>query len=464
MEAVQNGLLPAVAIKGQPAEMKLADRMEHYKIPGVSIAVINDDRLEWTQGFGVKEAGQAEPVVPGTLFQAGSISKPVAAMAALRLVQEGKLDLDADVNEKLKTWKIPDNEFTKEKKVTLRELLSHTAGMTVHGFPGYASDGPIPTLVEVLNGTKPANTPAIRVDMTPATKWRYSGGGYTVMQQLLMDVTGKTFPEVLRENVIDRIGLESSTFEQPVPQRWKARAATPHVGGKPANGRYHIYPEMAAAGLWTTAADLAMFAIDIQKSLASTSNRVLSTSNARLMVTPVMNAYALGLSVEGEGDSARFSHGGVDFGFEALMVAYEKTGQGAVVMTNGTNGQALCQEIVRGIAKVYNWPGFPMPKAKEAAQADSKRYPQLAGHYQLPGGFVVSVTVEGGKLFATAPEQEKEELIPEPGGSFFTIDEGVEITFVNDDKGKVTGLVAEQGGQRFTLKKAEAPSPKPEIH
>jgi len=219
-EAVQNSLLPSVVVKGSSAAMKLTERMEHYKIPGVSIAVINDGHLDWARGFGVKEAGMNDPVVPATLFQAGSISKPVAAMAALRLVQEGKVDLDANVNERLKTWKIPDNEFTKDKKVTLRELLSHTAGMTVHGFPGYDAGAPVPTLVDVLNGIKPANTGSIRVDMVPSTKWRYSGGGYTVMQQLLVDLTGKTFPQVAHDNVISRIGLQSSTFEQPVPPRW----------------------------------------------------------------------------------------------------------------------------------------------------------------------------------------------------------------------------------------------------
>ena len=455
IEALQSGLLPAVAVKSRPSEMKLADRMENYKIPGVSIAVISDGRIEWARGFGVKEAGQSDPIVPGTLFQAGSISKPVAAMAALRLAQGGKLDLDADVNEYLKTWRVRENEFTKTKKVTLRELLSHTAGMTVHGFPGYAADAPIPTLVEVLNGTKPANTEAIGVDMTPGTLWRYSGGGYTVMQQLLIDLTGKSFPEVLREDVIDRIGLQSSTFEQPLPRSWQSRTATAHVAGKPVNGKYHIYPEQAAAGLWTTPTDLALFAIEIQKSLAGTSNRVLSASFARSMVTPVMNNYALGLGIEGQGDSTRFGHGCVDFGFEAMMVAYEKTGLGAVVMTNGTNGQALCREIVRGIAKIYHWPGYPMPKDKEAAAADPRRYRQLAGKYELSGSFVVSVTEQDGKLFATAPDQEKEELIPERGGSFFTVNEDVEITFVVDASGKVISLVAQQGGQKFTLKRVE---------
>jgi CubicO group peptidase (beta-lactamase class C family) len=453
IEAVQNGLLPAAAVKGQPAETKLTDRMQYYKIPGVSIAVINEGRIEWAKGFGVKEAGQPDPIDVTTLFQAGSISKPVSAMAALRLFQEGKLDLDADVNEKLKTWKIPDNEFTKTKKVTLRELLSHTAGMTVHGFPGYEADGPIATVVEVLNGTKPANTPPIRVDMTPATKWRYSGGGYTVMQQLLIDVTGKTFPEVLRENVINRIGMKTSSFEQPLPREWQTKTATAHVGGKPAKGRWHVYPEMAAAGLWTDPADLALFAIEIQKALAGTSIKALDSKTALLMVTPVMNGYALGLSVEGEGDSIRFSHGGVDYGFEALLIAYEKTGQGAVVMTNGTNGSALCQEIVRGIAKVYHWPGYPMPREREVAAADPQAYRQLVGKYQLEGAFTVSMTLEGNKLFMTDPDQQKEELIPQPGGSFFTMSEDVEITFVRDDKGTVTGLVASQGGRKFTLKR-----------
>jgi len=275
------------------------------------------------------------------------------------------------------------------------------------------------------------------------------------MQQLLVDLTGKTFPQVAHDNVISRIGLQSSTFEQPVPPRWHARAATAHVGGKPVKGNYHIYPEMAAAGLWTTPMDLAFFAIEIQKSLAGTSNKVLSASTARLMVTPVMNGYALGLSIEGEGDSVRFSHGGVDYGFEALLVAYEKTGQGTVVMTNGTNGSALCAEIMRGIASVYHWPGYPMPKEKEAAVADPQRYREIVGNYVFGPNYIVTVTEEGGKLFAAAPDQPKAELIPSPNGSFFTTDDEVEISFPKDDKGRITSLSAVQGGQKFALKRVD---------
>lgn len=199
-----------------------------------------------------------------TLFQAGSISKPVAALAALRLVEQGKLSLDEDVNAKLVSWKVPGNEFTKEQKVTLRRLLTHSAGLTVHGFPGYAAGAQVPTLVQVLNGEKPANTPAIRVDTVPGRLWRYSGGGYTIMQQLLIDVTQKSFPELMRQLVLEPAGMKHSTYEQPLPPARAGEAATAHdANGQPVKGQFHTYPEMAAAGLWTTPTDLALLAIEL---------------------------------------------------------------------------------------------------------------------------------------------------------------------------------------------------------
>ena len=264
IEAVINGLLLPPKAK-KVTLMKLDDRMHFYKIPGVSIAVINDGKIEWALGFGVKEAGlgdlTSEPVTADTFFEAGSISKPVAAMAALRLVQEGLIDLHANLNDKLRTWKVPDNQFTQTNKVTLGELLRHTAGMTVHGFPGYPAGSQIPTLVEVLNGAKPANTAPVRVETVPGTVWKYSGGGYTVMQQLLIDVMSNRqgvaslevpFPKILQEKVIGPIKMEHSTYIQPLPQNWQSGAATGHDAGKPIKGKYHTYPEMAAAGLWTT--------------------------------------------------------------------------------------------------------------------------------------------------------------------------------------------------------------------
>ncbi len=189
--------------KELPLQLNLAQAMQVYNVPGLSVAVIDNYQIAWAKGYGVIETGSSTPVGTGTLFQAGSISKPVAATAALALVEKGKLSLDEDVNQKLKTWKVPENEFTKEQKVTLRRLMSHTAGLTVHGFPGYDVDAPLPTVVQILNGEKPANTDPIRVDFVPGTKFRYSGGGVTIEQLFMIDVTGKPFPQLLRDTVLD---------------------------------------------------------------------------------------------------------------------------------------------------------------------------------------------------------------------------------------------------------------------
>ena len=287
IERIQNGLLPAVLVKGDPVTTtKLADRMAALHVPGVSIAVIHDGKIEWARGFGVTRVG-GPPVTPETLFQAASISKPVAAMAVLRLVEAGKIGLDTDVNQYLKTWKMPENSFTAKTKVTVRELLTHTAGLTVHGFAGYAFGAPVPTLVEVLNGEKPANSAPIRVDTLPGTIWRYSGGGYVVAQELVQDVTGEPFPKVMHDTVLAPIGMTKSTYEQPLPKSRMDEVATPYRGdGQPVPGGPHVYPEMAPAGLWTTPSDLARYAIEVQKSLAGKANHVLSAAMVRQMLTP----------------------------------------------------------------------------------------------------------------------------------------------------------------------------------
>src|SRR5262249_39700427 len=370
IQRVESGLLPGVIIKGQTSTMKLAERIAHYKVPGLSVALINDGKIEWARGYGVIEKDGGKPVTADTLFLAGSISKPVAALAALRLVEQGKLDLDEDVNQKLKTWKVPENEFTKEKKVTLRGLLSHSAGLTVHGFPGYSVDAPMPTLVQILNGEKPANTSAIRVDIVPGSRWRYSGGGYTVMQQLLMDVTGKTFPELTREFVLAPAGMRQSTYENPLPKSLEASAATAHRwNGDQVKGRWHVYPEMAAAGLWTTPSDLARYAIEVQRALAGQS-KILSRAMAQQMVTVQKGSHGLGPGLDNAGkESARFSHGGVDEGFEAFFTAYCQGGRGAVVMMNANRAMPLAQELIRAIAREYNWPDYLPPERNLAKVA-----------------------------------------------------------------------------------------------
>jgi CubicO group peptidase (beta-lactamase class C family) len=351
IRAVETGLGPAVRAAGKPARhWALAERMDHYKNPGLSIAVINEGRIEWARGYGVKAAGDPEPVTSETLFQAGSISKPVAALVALSLVESGRLELDSDVNATLKSWKVPSNEFNEQSPVTLRGILSHTAGLTVHGFPGYAAGAPVPTVVQVLDGEKPANTAPVRVDTVPGRAWRYSGGGYTVMQLLVQDVTGQAFPDAAKEFVLAKLGMDRSTYEQPLPERLRPQAATGHNGGVPIAGRYHTYPEMAAAGLWTTPTDLACVAVEVQRTLRGESNRVLSPVDMERMLTPGLGGYGLGFTIGGSGDARTFSHGGVDEGFQAMLVGYSRIGKGAVVMTNGNRGLALIGELLRSVA------------------------------------------------------------------------------------------------------------------
>jgi CubicO group peptidase (beta-lactamase class C family) len=260
-------LPPPVVVKGEaPVCATLAAQMAELHVPGVSVAVVHDGKIEWAQGFGVAALG-GKQVDAHTMFQAGSISKPVATLATLRLVQEGKLTLDADVDTELTSWKLPASAAAPGAKVTLRELLTHTAGMTVHGFPGYAQGEAVPTLVQVLDGAKPANTQAIRIETAPGTKWNYSGGGFTVMQQMVIDVAKAPFPKLLHDTVLAPIGMSHSTYEQPLSAAMQADAATPYDGkGAPVPGGAHTYPEMAA-GLWTTPTDLAKYIIEVQRSL-----------------------------------------------------------------------------------------------------------------------------------------------------------------------------------------------------
>jgi len=226
--------------------------MAYYNTPGISIAIIDDYRIAAASGYGVADADNPAPVTTETLFQAASISKPVTAMAVLKLVQDGILDLDEDVNRYLVSWKVPPVGDS-QPRVTLRQLLSHNAGLTVHGFRGYPTSRTIPSVVQVLNGEAPANSAPVRVTIIPGTQWQYSGGGTTIVQLLLTDMVGKPFPEIMRELVLDPLEMRHSSYDQPLSPDHERLASSAHSqNGRPIAGKWHVYPEMAAAGLWTT--------------------------------------------------------------------------------------------------------------------------------------------------------------------------------------------------------------------
>jgi CubicO group peptidase (beta-lactamase class C family) len=444
-QAVENGLLPANTIKGKPLPiLNLADRMKRYNVPGVSIAVIDQTAIAWAQGYGVQQAGTSDPVTTQTRFQAASISKPVSAMAALWLVQSGKLDLDADVNHILRSWQVPENEHTRDRKATLRGVLSHTAGLTVHGFPGYAAGEEVPSVRQILDGEPPANTEPVRVEHVPGSQFQYSGGGYTVMQQLLEDITGQPFSEFMQSTVLDRLQMDHSTFEQPLPQEYAGDAATAHTGnGQPVDGKWHTYPERAAAGLWTTPSDLARYAIEILKSSTGGSNRILSVEMTREMLTPIMNNHGLGPRIQKFDDSIEFSHAGGNEGFRCFLVGYTGAQQGAVVMTNSDNGNVLMMEIIRSIAHAYGWPDF-RPTEKSVVPVDPKLYNQYEGEYRL-GDFLdygAVIKKENERLIMESlPDGICYELHAESETQYFSEEQEGTIAFVKDADEKVNTLM-----------------------
>lgn len=342
----------------------LREVMDLMHVPGLSVAVIREFKIDWAKGWGVADLETGTPVTPETMFEAASMSKPVAAMASLKAIQEGKFGLDQDINTVLKSWKLPGDGFTGRQPVTPRALMSHTSGTgDGFGFPGYPPGANLPSLVQILDGTPPSNVGRVRLERPPFTAYKYSGGAVTIEQLALTDVLGKPFPQIMREAVLDPIGMTNSTYEQPLPEQREKQASRAHGSdGRRMNAPWHVYPEMAAAGLWTTPTDLAKLLIEVQLALVGKSNRVLTQKTMEEMVTPVgVGPYAVGFSIEKDGEGWYFGHGGSNWGFQSDMVAHRVKGYGVVIMTNGDNGGALAQVVRRRVAQAYGWDTLDKP-------------------------------------------------------------------------------------------------------
>jgi CubicO group peptidase (beta-lactamase class C family) len=339
--------------------------MKQFNVPGVSIAIIKDFKIAATYTYGVADVETLAPVTTETMFQAASISKPVAAMVSLKAVQNGRFSLDQDVNTILKSWKVPDGPFIKDRPVTPRSLMSHVSGTgDAFGFPGYALNAPLPSLPQILDGVQPpSNLRAVRLERAPMTGFEYSGGAVIIQQLALTDVVGKPFADLAREWVLNPIGMTNSTYEQPLPPAREKQAARAHNRtGARMGDPWHVYPEQAAAGLWTTPTDLAKFAIELQLAVAGKSNRVLSQATAREMVTPVgVGPYAVGFAIAKEGEGWYFMHGGSNWGFQGDLIAHRVQGYGAVIMTNSDSGGALIGRLRRMIQQEHKWDALDPP-------------------------------------------------------------------------------------------------------
>jgi len=433
INAIENGLLKAVVVKGAAGQQhSLEDRMAFYNVPGVSIAVVREGKLHWARGYGIANTQTQSPITTTTLFQAGSISKPIAALAVMKLMEEGKVDLDTDVNEYLQGWKLEENEFTADKKVTLRRLLTHTAGTTVHGFPGYTQTDTFPSLIEVLNGE--GNTPPIYVDTPPDSIWRYSGGGYTIMEKVVEEVSGMPLEAYMAAHILEPLGMENSTYAQPLPEQYHAQASAAYDGqGELYEGLWHNYPEQAAAGLWTTPTDLAQYYTAIQGVLGGTQKSILSKETIELMLTEHRDNWGLGPSVRGEGDSLRFGHSGKNAGFTNNMFGFAYLGSAFIIMTNADNGGELMTEIVRAISRQYEL-DLISPREVELAEEDTYDISQWVGIYryveQVPGvgDYLIELQQKGDTLIVLDPNSnDRDEMLALNSEHFINLENGNEV-------------------------------------
>lgn len=444
-KSVVSGLRAETHLAGRFRTCTLRERMGHYFTPGLSITVVDGGRIAWSKGFGYGNLGAREMVDEETMFLAGSISKPVFALGVLKLAEAGEIDLDRDVNDYLKRWKIPASRGWRPR-ITMRQLLSHTAGLTVQGFPGYRKSDRVPGTVQILKGVPPANTEPVLPNILPGTMMRYSGGGITVAQLAVEDAMKAPFPELMRELLFEPLGMRNSTYDQR-PRKTQRRIAHGYPWyNRVIPGGYHIYPEMAAAGLWSTGLDLARLMIEVQKGFAGEPS-FFSTGLVREMLTPQKMAKNIGFGffLEGDGDAARFYHGGWDEGFVAKFVSYKKGGKGAVVMLNSNSGNPMIEEILRSVAAEYGWPGYTC-----ALPASANRSPgPLAGHcgdYVSETGLLFRVRARGGRLALEAEGQPPVEILPESSGTFFAEALNLKVRF-ETGRGKSPGaLFVIQGG------------------
>jgi CubicO group peptidase (beta-lactamase class C family) len=455
IDRVLAGLRPGMIIQGDSSpRWTLAERMQHYHVPGVSITVVDSGRIVYAKGFGLKDAGSPDSVTPTTRFQAASISKPTFALAVMRLVEAGTLNLDQNVNERLTSWHLPDNKFTAHEKVTLRRILSHSAGLTVHGFPGYEAGTPIPTLPQVLDGAKPANTAPVRVDTTPGAISRYSGGGTTIALQLVEDVTKEPFPAFMQRMVLTPAGMTHSTYEQPLPASLASEAATGHdTAGHAIPGKYHTYPEMSAAGLWTTPSDLVTLGLVLDSTYAGKDSSIVKPATLAQMFTVQKAPFGIGYQLQGTGHDLEYGHSGGNEGFISDFVMFPGRGQGVAIMTNANEGGNVVAEIEASLAAEYGWPDRQQ-KVRTFVTVDPKVLTAVAGHYRVKvekNPTDVTVTADSGKLFVAAPPFiQRVQLMAESDSSFFTRDGGMPVVFHRTAAGRVDAitLAREVKGQR----------------
>ncbi|MEM7230051.1 MAG: serine hydrolase domain-containing protein [Planctomycetota bacterium] len=443
IQALEAAVSPGFIIAGEETALPtLEARMESLGVPAVSVAVIDDGVIAWSRAWGQADRATGRKATPETVFQAASISKPIAAMAALTLVDDERLALDTDVTSDLKKWSIPASTYTETESVTLRRLLNHTAGLNVHGFPGFAPDAEIPSAAGILRGD--GNTDAVVVEALPGEAFRYSGGGYTIMEVLVEDVTQQDFATFADGAVLEPLNMNRSAFAQPISPALRDNAAVGYWDvDRPVDGGAHTYPQRAAAGLWTTPTDLAQCMISIYDAQHSHTHPVLSMDVLRTALEPGLNEWGLGFEVKDNG--TRIAHGGANEGFRCWMTMSLATGDGVVVMTNSDGGGQLCHELALTVAREYGWTGFE-PEVKHVVDLTDSQFKNVEGVYTVEGWGSATVEYRNGELWAEPTWDDHARLMPESPTQFFVRDTAMPVRFVEED-GKIVAAIF--GSWRF---------------
>ena len=440
---IEKGLLRTVYIKGSKIDkMPLTRRMEFYKVPGVSIAVIDRYQVEWAKAYGYRDIRDYRPLTTESLFQAGGLSRPVTAAAVLGLAAKGRIDMDEDVASSLRSWRLPPRAPGSQgvNRITPRNLLTHSAGLSGQIFPGYPAKDPLPDLRRVLDGERPAVNLPVLEGLQPG-KTRESESAYVILQLLLTDLEGKTFPRIMKETVLDPLGLKNSTFEVFLPAELKDRTASGHLReGQGVEGDWFNYPESAAKGLWTTPGDYAGFLVEILGEAMGRSSKLLSHEAARTMLTAQAGNQSYGFTVEGTGDDANFNVQGKTCGYSSFAIVFPGRGQGVVVMTNSDNGGLLTEEILRAVSAAYGW-GLFKPEEKSLFRLDPSAYRDYVGLYEVAPDYHLDMSFEDYYLVIQPTGQARTKFYVESQTVFFSIDPYIRIQFRRDDKGAVNGLV-----------------------
>jgi CubicO group peptidase (beta-lactamase class C family) len=455
INAVENSLAPNIIFGDTIPKGNLEKRMKETSIQGLSIAVIRDYKIEWAKGYGWADVEEKRKVTTETRFQAASISKSINSLGLLKLAEMGKLDPEADINNYLTSWKFPYDTVSKNKKISVNNLLSHTAGLDIHGFPGYKKTDSIPTIQEVLDGKRPANTKPVRSLFEPGTKFKYSGGGTTISQLILTDITKSSYAGWMEKNVLQPLAMTNSSYQQPPAA---GALATGYYGnGESVKGKYHIYPEQAAAGLWTTPTDLAKYIIECQLAFEGRSNKVLSPAMMKKRLTPYIDSNAaLGVFIENRKGQLYFNHNGGNEAFLCTSYGSMQGGNGVVIMINGDNF-AVVGELLNSVATVYDWKGFYTPTFKQVVTIPKDTLQQFVGNFLLVKD-TLSISFCGNDLCIKQNGQ------PPSGfqmifsdNSNFSIREvpNAAFTVIRNAAGKVEGLQLKQGSANMRLPKIE---------